>query len=110
MSTKGCAGVFLFCLDLQLFAKIKKDLVSTQSIFTFLLITQDPNKIKEIPNSLFQTLLCRKRVQNFSKKKLNSMVVEVVKVFNFSDKKTWSLGNNRPLIDILQNLISITKL
>ena len=38
------------------------------------------------------------------------MVVEVVKVFNFLDKKTWSLGNNRPLIDILQNLISITKL
>ena len=24
MSTKGCAGFFKFCLDLELFAKIKK--------------------------------------------------------------------------------------
>ena len=38
---------FLFCLDLELFAKIKKDLVSTYSFFTFLLITQDLNKIKK---------------------------------------------------------------
>ena len=30
-STKGCSGFFLFCLDLELFAKIKKDLVSTPS-------------------------------------------------------------------------------
>ena len=43
MSTKGCVGFFKFCLDLELFAKIKKDLVSTQ-----LLITQDLNKIEKI--------------------------------------------------------------
>ena len=41
--TKGCVG---FYLDLELFAKIKKDLVSTHSFFTLLLITQDLNKIK----------------------------------------------------------------
>ena len=29
MSTKGCSGFFEFCLDLELFTKIKKDLVST---------------------------------------------------------------------------------
>ena len=46
MSTKGWVGFFLFHLDLELFAKIKKDLVSTQSFFTLLIITQDLNKIK----------------------------------------------------------------
>ena len=38
--------------DLELFAKIKKDLVSTHSFFTLLLITQDLNKIKKIPHTL----------------------------------------------------------
>ena len=36
MSTKGCVGFFLFYLDLELFAKIKKDLVSTHSFFTLI--------------------------------------------------------------------------
>ena len=31
MSTKGCSGFFSFCLDLMLFAKNIKDLVSTHS-------------------------------------------------------------------------------
>ena len=44
MSTKGCVGIFLFYLDLELFAKIKKDLVSTHLFFTLLLITQDLNE------------------------------------------------------------------
>ena len=46
---KRVCGIFLFCLDLELFAKIKKDLVSTHSFFTLLLITQDLNKMKKIP-------------------------------------------------------------
>ena len=44
--SKGCVEFFLFYLDLELFAKIKKDLVSTHSFLTLLLITQDLNKIK----------------------------------------------------------------
>ena len=52
LSTKGCVGFFLFFLDLELFAKIKKDLVSTHLFFTLLLITQDLNKIKKIPHTL----------------------------------------------------------
>ena len=44
---KRVCGVFPFYLDLELFAKIKKDLVSTHSFFTLLLITQDLNKIKK---------------------------------------------------------------
>ena len=46
MSTKECSGFFLFCLGLELFAKIKNDMVSTHSFFTFLLIIQDLSKIK----------------------------------------------------------------
>ena len=64
---KRVCGIFLFYLDLELFAKIKKDLVSTHSFFILLLITQDLNKIKKIPHTLLWTLLSRKRVQNFSK-------------------------------------------
>ena len=44
--------LFLFYLDLELFAKIKKDLVSTHSFFILLLISQDLNKIKKIPHTL----------------------------------------------------------
>ena len=36
-------GIFLFYLDFQLFAKIKKDLVSAHLLFTLFLITQDLN-------------------------------------------------------------------
>ena len=43
---KGVRGV-LFCLDLELFAKIKNGLVSKHSFFTLLIITQDLNKIKK---------------------------------------------------------------
>ena len=53
MSTKGCSGLFLFCFDLELVGKIKKDLVSTDSFFTLLLITQDLNKIKKDPKKPF---------------------------------------------------------
>ena len=53
MSTKGCAGTFLFCLDLELSAKIKKDLVSTYLLFTLVLITQDLNKILKNPTHPF---------------------------------------------------------
>ena len=50
---KSVGGIFLFYLDYELFAKIKKDLVSTHSFFTLLLITKDLNKIKKIPHTLF---------------------------------------------------------
>ena len=49
---KKCVGFFLFYLDLELFAKIKKDLVFTHSFFTLLLITPDLNKIEKIPHTL----------------------------------------------------------
>ena len=65
---KRVCGIFLFYLDLELFAKIKKDLVSTHSFFTLLLITQDLNKIKKNPTHPFVDILSRKLVESFSKK------------------------------------------
>ena len=50
---KRVCGIFLFYLDLESFAKIKKDLVSPTSFFTLLLITQDLNKIKKNPTHSF---------------------------------------------------------
>ena len=49
---KGAWDFFLFCLEFQLFAKIKKDLVSTHSQKLGLSITQDLNNIKKIPHRL----------------------------------------------------------
>ena len=50
MYAKKCSGFFLFCLDNELFAKIKKTLKDFYTLidiipFTFLLVTQDLNKI-----------------------------------------------------------------
>ena len=47
MSTKECSEFFKFCLKLELFEKIKQDLVYTHSFFTTLLMNQDLNKIKK---------------------------------------------------------------
>ena len=47
MCSKGCLRFVSFCLDLELFAKIKKDLVSTHSEKPGLLITKDPNTMKK---------------------------------------------------------------
>ena len=63
LSTKECVGFFIFYLDLELFAKIKKDLVSMpfftfslkmflNVVFTLSLITQDLSKIKKISGTL----------------------------------------------------------
>ena len=55
MSTKRCSG--FFCFVKILFAKIKKDLDSTHSFFTFLLITQDMIKVKKNPEHTFVEII-----------------------------------------------------
>ena len=50
---KMCVGFFIFYLDLELFANIKKDLVSTHSLFALLLITQDLKQNKKNPTHQF---------------------------------------------------------
>ena len=83
---KRVNGIFLFCLDLELLQKLKKDLVSTNSFFTLLLITQDLNKIQN-PAHPFVDITKQKTRAKFQQKIQNFWWLELVKVFNFSDKK-----------------------
>ena len=100
LSTKGCVGFFLFFLDLELFAKIKKDLGSTHSFFTLSLITQDLSKIKES-----HTPFCRQwQVENVSKVSAKNIKVygswNSWKFSGFSDKKPGFLE----MIEVCLNL------
>ena len=103
----------LYCF-LSLFAKIKNNPVSTHSQKPGLSIIQDLNKIKKVLNILLWALVRRKRVQNFSKNVLNSMVVTARHRFQFFREITWFLGNKSVLSKfkhwILHLLISIIKL
>ena len=84
MSTNGCSGFFLFCLDLKLLAKIENDLVSTHSQKPVFLITQD---LKEIKKNLE-----------------HAFVVGARQSFQFFRQTTWFLNYG-----ILHYLISIIK-
>ena len=88
-------GFFLFYLDLELFAKTKKDLVSTHSFFTLLLINQDLDKIKKNPAHTFVDITKQKTRAKFQQKYYNLWQLELVKIFNLSDKKPGFYGNNR---------------
>ena len=83
LSTKGCVRLFLFSLDLEFSEKNRKDLVSTHSFSTLLLITQD--------------LISGKRCAKFQQKIIKSMVVGARQSFQFFRQKAWFLGNNRGL-------------
>ena len=105
-------GFFKFCLELGLFARIKKYLVSTHSQKPVLSITQDLNKIKKISHpfvDIRKTETCGKLQQKI----LNSMVVGARQSFGFFRQITWFLRNTRPLSKfknwILHQLISIIK-
>ena len=53
MSTKVCVGFFLFYLDLELLAKIKKDLLSTNSFFDTFINNSRSKKNKKNPTHPF---------------------------------------------------------
>ena len=102
-------GLFLFCLELQLFVKIKEYLASTQSQKPAISITQDLNKIKKSTHpfvDICKTETCAK----FQRKILNYMVVGARQSFQFFKQITWFLGNTRALskfkYSILHHLIS----
>ena len=88
---------FLFYLGLELFTKIKKDLVSTHSFFTLLLITQNLNKLKKIPRTIFIDITKYKTCAKFQQNILNSMIAGARQSFEFFRQKTWFLGNKRGL-------------
>ena len=83
---KRVFGIFFILFRSWVTCKNKKTLVSTYSFFTFLLITQDLNKIKKNPKYAFIDIVKSETFAKFHQKILNFMVVEFVKVFNFSDK------------------------
>ena len=50
-STKGCVRFFSFCLDLELLAKIKKDLISTLFFYIFINKSRSKQNKKNPTNS-----------------------------------------------------------
>ena len=99
----------LFCLKLELFAKIKKTLGSTHSQKPGLSITQDLNKIKKSQAPFFnicETKMCAK----YRQKILNSTTVEARQSSKFLRQITWFLINKWALSKfkylILHHLIS----
>ena len=97
MSTKLCLGYFLYSLDLELFDKIKNDLVFTDPVFTFLLIFQYLKKNKINSEHPFATLLSKKRVKNFGKKIINFAAVGDQQYLQFFRQIALFLGYNRAL-------------
>ena len=112
MSTEGCSGFFLFCLDLELFAKIKKDLVSAHSFFTFIINSR--SKQKKNPKHLFVDIVKLEMCAKFQQIILNFVVVGAHQSFQLFRQIVWCLRYNRALSKfryrILYNLISISKL
>ena len=105
-----CSRFVLFCLDLQLLPKLKKDLVSTHAQKPRLSITQDLNKIKKNPEHPFVDLGNQERCTKFQQNLLNSMLVGS-QSFQLTRQITSFLGNHRVLSKfkywILHDLISV---
>ena len=66
LKTKEKSKFVLYCLDLELFAKIKKHLVSAHSHKPSLSITQELNKMKKSWTFFCRHLVSRKGAHNFS--------------------------------------------
>ena len=109
-----CGNFFFFCLELELFAKFKKYLVSTHSQKPVLLITQDLNKTKKNPIYSFVDICKTETCEIFQQKILNSTVVGARQSFQFFRQITWFLRNTRAFSKfkywILHHVINIIKL
>ena len=107
-------GIFLFYLELELFTKIKKYLVSTHSQKPSLSISQGLDKILKNPTHPFKDIRKIKTCAKFQQKILNSTVVEARQSFQFFRQITRFLRNTTFLSEfkywILHRLISIIKL
>ena len=94
MSLKRCSKFFFIRSELQLFAKIIKDLVSTHSQKPGLSITHNLKKIKNPKNSNLDNGK-KKTCAKFQQKKLNSMVVGARQSFHVFREISWFLGNKK---------------
>ena len=92
-----CAQIFLFCLDLELFAKLKKIWFLQTRFYIFINNSNFRGKKKtKVPNNLWQILLSKKMCAKFQETILNSMVLGACLSFQFFIQKIWFLGNNKP--------------
>ena len=82
-------GFFKFYLELELFAKIKKDVVPTHSQKPSLLKTQDVNKIKKNPTQSFVDIGKTEIGAKFQQKILK--LVGARQSFHFFRQITWFL-------------------
>ena len=87
MSTKGFLRFFLFCLDLELFAKTKKPWFH-HTRFLYCYYNSRSKQNQKNPEQA-----CAK----FQQKILNFMVVRARQSFQFFRHIAWFLGNNRAL-------------
>ena len=98
--TKGCSGFFLFWLDLELFAKITGNLVSTHSHKPGFLLFHNKSRSKlnkKNPKHAFVDIVKYETRAKFLGKILNSMVVGAQQSFKSFRQITWFLGNSRAL-------------
>ena len=74
MSTKACLGFPLFCLDLELFAKIKKTWLLQHRFLHFINNSRSKQNLKN-PEYSFVDIIKQKTCATFQQKILNFMVV-----------------------------------
>ena len=82
MSTKVVRYLFIYLL-IGLFAKNKKDLFSTHSVFTLFLKNSKSKQNKKNPTHRFADIAKRKTCAKFQQKILNFMVVGAPQIFQF---------------------------
>ena len=111
---KDVRDVFLFYLDIELYAKIKKDLVS-KHLFLYIFINKSRfrQNIKK-PEHPFLDIVKNETCAIFQQKILNFVAVGAHQSFQFFRQTACFLGNNTALSKlryrVLYNLISITRL
>ena len=87
---------FFHFVELEFFAKIKKDLISTHSQKPGLSITQDLKEIKN-PTHPFVYIGKMEMCTKFQQKILNCTLVGARQNFQFFRQTTWFLKNKRTL-------------
>ena len=86
MSTKECAGFFLFCLNFELCAKIIKTGFYILVFYIFISDSRSKQN-KKHPKQPFLDIIKKETCAKFQQKILHSMVVEARQSFQFFRQK-----------------------
>ena len=87
ISTKVCVGIFLFCLDIKLFAEIKKRPGFYTLVFYTFINNSRSKQNKKNSTYPFADITKKKTCAKFQQKILNSMVVGACQNFQFFRQK-----------------------